>query len=160
MSFDILAHFILQEFLELIAKPVSVWHTELQKRGDQTWVVHEQGYAYPLVRGFYDSGARLADMARMKLDMAAVSASPTMFYYWAEPKLGLQVARLTNDGIHRLTQEHPGKFVGMGTLPMQDLELASRELQRCVEELGFRAVMIGSHVEGVQFDDPGFLPFF
>jgi aminocarboxymuconate-semialdehyde decarboxylase len=160
MSFDIHAHYISQEFLELIEKPGSVWHTELQKRGEQTWVIHEQGYAYPLVRGFYDSSARLADMARMKVDMAAVSAAPQMFYYWAEPKLGLQVARLTNDGIHRLTQEHSGKFLGMGTLPMQDLDLAIRELRRCVDELGFRAIMIGSNVEGVQFDDPRFLPFF
>ncbi len=160
MSFDIHSHFIAQEFLDLIAKTGSVWHTELQKRDDRTWVVHEQGYAYPLVRGFYDAGSRLADMARMKVDMAAVSASPTMFYYWAEPKLGLQVARLTNDGIHRLTREHPGKFVGMGTLPMQDLDLAIRELRRCVDELGFRAICIGSNVEGVQFDDPRFRPFF
>ncbi len=160
MSFDIHSHFIAQEFLDLIAKPGSVWHTELQKRGDRTWLVHEQGYAYPLVRGLYDGDARLADMTRMKVDMAAVSASPTMFYYWAEPKLGLQVARLTNDGIHRLTQAHPGKFVGMGTLPMQDLDLATRELRRCVDQLGFRAIMVGSNVEGIQFDDARFLPFF
>jgi aminocarboxymuconate-semialdehyde decarboxylase len=48
----------------------------------------------------------------------------------------------------------------MGTLPMQSVELATKELRRCVRDLGFKSIQIGSNVQGVQFDDPGFLPFF
>jgi aminocarboxymuconate-semialdehyde decarboxylase len=160
MNFDMHSHFIPQEFVEAIAKPNSPWEAKLVKKGDEPWIIHDQGYGYPLTPGFHNTAARLADMARTKVDMAALSAAPTIFYYYAEPKLALDVAKLTNDAIYRLTKEHPDKFVGMGTLPMQDVDLAIAELRRSVEQLGFRSIQIGSNVQGVQFDDPKFLRFF
>ena len=160
MTFDMHTHMIPPEFIEAISRPGSRWQAKLEQRGSQTWVVHDQGYKYPLSLGFHDTSARLADMARMKLDVAAVSVAPTLFYYWAEPKLALDMAKLANDGIHTLTRKRPDKFVGIGTLPMQDLALAMAELRRCVRDLGFKAILIGSNVEGVQFDEPQFLPFF
>jgi aminocarboxymuconate-semialdehyde decarboxylase len=160
MNFDMHSHFIPQEFVEAISRPGSSWQAKLVKKGDEPWIVHDQGYTYPLSPGFYDTAARIADMDRTKLDMAAVSVSPTLFYYWAEPKLALDVAKMTNDAIYGLTKARPDKFVGMGTLPMQNVDLAITELRRCVNDLGFRAIQIGSNVEGVQFDEPQFLPFF
>jgi len=160
MNFDMHSHFIAQEFVEAISKPGSAWQAKLVEKGEESWMVHDQGYTYPLSPGFYDTAARLADMARMKLDMAVVSVSPTLFYYWAEPKLALDVARMTNDAIYRLTKERPDKFVGMGTLPMQNVEAAITELRRSVRDLGFKSILIGSNVEGDQFDDPQFLRFF
>jgi aminocarboxymuconate-semialdehyde decarboxylase len=160
MNFDMHTHFIPPEFVEAISKPGSAWQARLIKKGDEPWIEHDQGYSYPLTPGFHDTAARLADMARNKLDMGAVSVSPTLFYYWAGPKLAMDVARMTNDGLFALAKTHPDKFVGMGTLPMQDLGLAIKELRRCAGELGFKSVQIGSNVQGVQFDDPQFLPFF
>lgn len=160
MNFDMHSHFIAQEFIEAISKPGSAWQAKLVEKGEESWMVHDQGYTYPLSPGFYDTAARLADMARMKLDMAAVSVSPTLFYYWAEPKLALDVARMTNDAIYRLTKERPDKFVGMGTLPMQNVELAITELRRSVRDLGFKSILIGSNVEGNQFEDHQYLRFF
>ena len=160
MNFDMHSHFIPQEFVDAIAKPGSVWQAKLVKKEGQPWILHDQGYGYPLAPGFHDTAARLADMARTKLDMAAVSASPTIFYYYADAKLALEVAKMTNNGIFGLTREYPDKFVGMGTLPMQDVDLAIKELRRCVQDLGFRSIQIGSNVQGVQFDDPSYLRFF
>ncbi len=160
MNFDMHTHMIPQEFIEAIARPGSRWQARLEQRPDGPWVVHEQGYRYPLQPGFHQIPARLADMARMKLDMAAISLAPTLFYYWAEPMLGLEMARMANDGIRALTREHPDRFVGIGTLPMQDLKLAVEELRRCARDLGFRAILIGTNVEEDEYDDPKFLPFF
>ena len=160
MNFDMHSHFIPREFVEVIKQSDSKWQAKLVQKGEEPWIVHDQGYTYPLVPGFHDTGARLADMARTKVEMSAVSVSPTLFYYWAEPKLALDIAKMTNDAIHGLTKERPDKFVGMGTLPMQDIELAKQELRRCVRDLGFKSIQIGSNVEGVQFDDPKFRSFF
>lgn len=160
MNFDMHTHLIPPEFIEAIRKSGSRWQAKLESQGDETWLVHDQGYRYPLCPGFYDTAARLADMAKAKTEMAAVSLSPTLFYYWAEPKLALDMARLANDGIYALTRECPGKVVGIGTLPMQDLNLAIGELRRCARDLDFKAILIGSNVEGTQFDEPRFLPFF
>ncbi len=160
MTLDMHTHMIPPEFIAAISTPGSRWQARLEKRDGKDWVVHEQGYAYPLSPGFHLTKTRLADMAKMKLDMAAVSLAPTLFYYYAEPGLALDIARMANDGIHALTKEVAGKFVGIGSLPMQELKLAVPELRRCVRDLGFKAILIGTNVEGTQYDDPKFLPFF
>ena len=77
MNFDMHTHFIAPEFVEAISKPGSPWQAKLIKKGDQPWIEHDQGYSYPLTPGFHSTAARLADMACTKLDMAAVSVSPS-----------------------------------------------------------------------------------
>jgi aminocarboxymuconate-semialdehyde decarboxylase len=83
-----------------------------------------------------------------------------MFCYWSKPEHGHDLARLLNDHIAGVVRDHPRRFVGLGTLPMQSPELAIRELERCVGELGLAGVEIGSHVNGVNLDDPSLFPVF
>jgi aminocarboxymuconate-semialdehyde decarboxylase len=77
-----------------------------------------------------------------------------MFSYWAKPRDTLDLSRLLNDHIASLVGEYPTRFVGLGTLPMQEPVLAIRELERCVGELGLAGIEIGSHVNGWNLDDP------
>src|SRR5439155_4487890 len=79
---------------------------------------------------------------------------PVMFSYWAQPQHGLDLARLLNDHIAEVVRQHPGRFAGLGTLPMQAPTLAARELERCVRELGLRGAEIGTHVNGANLDAP------
>jgi aminocarboxymuconate-semialdehyde decarboxylase len=67
---------------------------------------------------------------------------------------------LRNDHIADLVRQHPRRFVGLGTVPLQDAELASREMERCVRELGLCGVEIGTHVNGKNLDHPDHFPFF
>ena len=57
-------------------------------------------------------------------------------------------------------RENPKRFVALGTLPMQAPDLAVRELERCVKELGFPGVQIGSHIKDWNLDAPELLTFF
>jgi aminocarboxymuconate-semialdehyde decarboxylase len=102
---------------------------------------------------------RIKDMDRMGIDIQAVSPSPT-YYYWAEPELGREAARLINNRIAEVVASHPDRFVGMGTVPLQAPELAIAELERLVKELGLRGVEIGTNVAGAELSDPRFRPFF
>jgi aminocarboxymuconate-semialdehyde decarboxylase len=102
---------------------------------------------------------RIKDMDRMGIDIQAVSPSPT-YYYWAEPELGREAARLINNRIAEVVASHPDRFVGMGTVPLQAPELAVAELERLVKELGLRGVEIGTNVAGAELSDPRFRPFF
>ena len=83
-----------------------------------------------------------------------------MFSYWAKPHDTHDLARLLNDHIAEVVGNHPGRFHGLGTLPMQAPDLAVRELERCMKELGLRGVEIGSHVNDWNLDQPELFPVF
>jgi aminocarboxymuconate-semialdehyde decarboxylase len=101
---------------------------------------------------------RLRDMDRMGVDIQAISVAPPQYYYWAEPDLGARASRIQNDNLARIVREHPDRFVGLGTLPLQDVEASLVELDRLVHELGFNGVEICTSVNGADFDDPRFEP--
>src|SRR5437660_9599622 len=90
---------------------------------------------------------RLEDMDRAEVSMQILSTVPVMFSYWAKPRDALDLSRMLNDHIAEIVRAHPNNFAGLGTIPLQDVDLAARELERCVRELGLRGVEIGTHVD-------------
>lgn len=97
---------------------------------------------------------RLKDMDRMGIDIQAISPSPNQTYYWTEPELGADLARLVNDRLAEIVATWPDRFVALGTVPLQNVELALAELERCVKELGLRGVEINPSVNGMDLTDP------
>lgn len=102
---------------------------------------------------------RLADMDRMKVDVQAISVAPPQYYYWTPGHLGRRLARMENDHLAEIVAGHPDRFVGLGTVPLQDVEGAIEELGYVASELGFRGIEICSNAAGDDLDDPRFLPF-
>lgn len=114
----------------------------------------------------WDPVARLAEMdavptsAGGPVRMQVLSTVPVMFAYWAKARDGLDLARLLNDHLAEVVAAYPARFVGLGTLPMQDPDLACAELERCVRALGLRGVQIGSHVNRWNLDEEALFPVF
>ncbi len=108
----------------------------------------------------WDPARRLAECGRDHVSVQVLSTVPVMFSYWARPADGHDLARLLNDHIAGVVASHPRRFIGLGTIPMQDATLAVRELERCVRELEFPGVQIGTHVQGADLDDPALFPVF
>lgn len=108
----------------------------------------------------WDPARRLAECDRDHVSVQVLSTVPVMFSYWARPADGHDLARLLNDHIAGVVAASPRRFIGLGTIPMQDATLAVRELERCVRELGFPGVQIGTHVQGTDLDDPALFPVF
>jgi len=107
-----------------------------------------------------DIEVRLKDMDAMGIDVQALSVAPPQYFYWADPELGATLARMVNDNLADIVSGHPDRFVGLATVPMQDVTRAVAELERCVNELGFRGVEINTNIAGRDLDDPRFRPFF
>jgi len=108
----------------------------------------------------WDPSRRLEECDRAGVDVQVLSIVPVLFSYWAKPEHGHDLARLLNDHIAETVRGHPTRFAGLGTLPLQDPELAARELRRCVQELGLAGVEIGSHVGDWNLDEPALFPVF
>jgi aminocarboxymuconate-semialdehyde decarboxylase len=97
---------------------------------------------------------RLRDMDRMGIDIQAVSPAPNQCYYWTEPELGLELSRTVNDRLAEIVATWPRRFVALGTVPLQHVDLAVAELERCVKTLGLRGVEINPSVNGMDLTDP------
>lgn len=97
---------------------------------------------------------RLQDMDRMGVDVQAVCPAPFQFFYFTEPDHGAQLAREVNEGIAKLVADTPERFVGLGSVPLQDAQLAVRELEYAVNALGLRGVEICTNVNGRNLTDP------
>lgn len=108
----------------------------------------------------WDPHKRIADMDKEGIDVQVLSPIPVTLSYWATPEAGLDLARIQNNFIASVVKEHPSRFAGLGTVPLQDPENAVREMDRAIHELGLHGIEIGSNVNGNNLDDPSLNEFF
>jgi aminocarboxymuconate-semialdehyde decarboxylase len=157
---DVHSHVVPPAVAEAVAADPTGFSARIEEGGSgEKRVVHDQGYAYPLFEEFTDPEAKLQAMDRKGLDISVLSPPPPLFYYWAEAEMGVRVARMVNDGIAEFVATNPNRFRGMATVPLQDPDAAVAELERAVAAHGFRAVEVGTSVEGTQLSDARFRRF-
>jgi len=107
----------------------------------------------------WDATVRMKEMDDTEVTVQVLSTIPVLFNYWANPKHGLETSRFFNDHIASVVEQHPDRFVGLGTLPLQNIDLAIKEMERCIVELKMPGIEIGSNINGRNLSDPYFNPF-
>ena len=102
---------------------------------------------------------RMEECNHQHVDVQVLSTVPVMFSYWATPKDTLTLSKFLNDHIAEIVERYPTRFVGLGTVPMQDPKLAIKELERCMK-IGLSGIQIGSHINDWNLSEPALFPVF
>jgi aminocarboxymuconate-semialdehyde decarboxylase len=102
---------------------------------------------------------RFTDMDQMGVDMQLVMPPPPQCYHTVALEYAVPAAQMINDGIAEFVSKHKDRFVPTGTVPMQDGNEAAKELERCMNKLGFKGIEILTNVDGKELSDPAFAPF-
>jgi aminocarboxymuconate-semialdehyde decarboxylase len=115
-----------------------------------------------LVRGeaaFFNPSRRLDAMEASGVDAEVVSPLPPLLAYELPAERALELARQANDSIAQLCAAAPDRLMGLGTVPLQDPDLAAEELSR-IGGAGLCGIEIGSNVGGTSLGNERFLSFF
>jgi aminocarboxymuconate-semialdehyde decarboxylase len=108
----------------------------------------------------FKEDVRLKDMDDTGVTMQVLSTIPVLFNYWAKAADGLETSRFFNDHIAECVTKEPDRFIGIGTVPLQDVDLAIKEMERCVKELKMPGLEIGSNINGKNLSEKEFFPFY
>jgi aminocarboxymuconate-semialdehyde decarboxylase len=108
----------------------------------------------------FDAGVRLEEMDGTGVTMQVLSTIPVLFNYWAKSADGAETSRFFNDHIAETVDKTPHRFKGIGTVPLQDIDMAIREMERCMTELTMPGLQIGSNINGMNLGDPALFPFY
>ena len=121
----------------------------------------QNGVMFPtIVEALTSPAARIEQMDRMGVDVQGLATFVSEYFYWTPADLGAELARMQNDNLAQAVEDYPDRFVGLGaTVPLQNVDLAIAELDRVVDELGFKGLQIGGTVNGHNLDEPRFRPF-
>lgn len=107
----------------------------------------------------WDGQRRLEEMKVMGVTHQVVSPMPELLSYWLHSEDALALTRFMNEDLAALCKSDPERFTGLGAVPLQDVPLAIRELERCLH-LGLAGVEIGSNIDGKPLGHPDHEPFF
>ncbi len=116
------------------------------------------GFTSPKVR--FTPEERLKDMDAQGVDVQVLSIHTPFFGYHLDAAQGRALAREVNGEIAATARQFPTRFAGLATLPMQDVKSAIDELEHAVTKLGLKGAELDTNVNGEQWDEPKFLPFF
>jgi aminocarboxymuconate-semialdehyde decarboxylase len=141
---DVHAHLTPRRFVEAVAGGRG-WHGMSDDDGE-LWNP----------RNLWEPKQRIEEMDELRIDVQVISPTDCFYQYHQEASVAARIAAEVNEEIAETVRGNPDRFRGIGTLPMQDPDLAVSHARELVTGLGLTGVMIDDHVNGVLYDDPRF----
>jgi aminocarboxymuconate-semialdehyde decarboxylase len=160
MAIDLHCHIFPPEYLRLARTDGERIGARIYRRDDgRTFLQAPGDFDYPLTDDLWSVPALTAALARRHLTGAALSVAPPTLSYWAEAGLAADISAANNDSVAEVVRGDPQRFVGLATVPLQDVPRAIRELERAMKLPEIRGVMIASHVGPKNLDHPDLFSF-
>jgi aminocarboxymuconate-semialdehyde decarboxylase len=158
---DIHTHILPKNFPDFSKKFGDDRFVSLRHTGSNCAEMIQDGKTFRKVdHRLWESAKRIEDCDQTGVRVQVLSTVPVLFSYWAKGHDALELSRYLNDHIAQTVAEGNERFLGLGTVPLQDLRFAIPELERCKKELKLSGVEIGTHVNGMNLDDPKLFPFY
>ena len=107
----------------------------------------------------WDPSQKIKDFTRLEVTKQVLSPIPILFYYWAPKNEAEETSKFVNDYTSKVVNDFPNYFYGLGTVPLQNIDLAVKEAERCKKN-GLLGIEIGSNVNGRNLSEPEFHDFF
>ncbi|HET9312276.1 MAG TPA: amidohydrolase family protein [Actinomycetota bacterium] len=159
-SIDVHWHHVPKAFADaVVSGAVPIAGQVVTKDDGSALVKLDNGFKQPLPGFLTDPATIVADLDAAGLDAACASIAPPLSHLDCDPQIGLGVSRAINDAYAEVAEEHDGRILPMANVPLQDVDLALQELQRVVDDYGFKGVQVGSNIDGKNLGDESLFPF-
>ena len=157
MRIDVHTHFVFLDFTKHLEGRSALPRSTLE---DGTYFTQcTEAFRMPAVPRVVDMDVKLRDLDDMGIDVSVLSHGVP-----GPERLGGQeaddwAARI-NDHLAGIIQAYPGWFIGWGTIGFGDAGRAIAELDRCVNQLGFKGIQLYSNVNGRALDSADLIPLY
>ena len=162
MKIDVHAHYVPQDCIgEVTGLDGHIYGLRIAQEGlrQMPYTHNSRNIAFEAEQ-IYAIERRLKDMDAQLVDIQVLSVPPFFFFYAIDPAQCLDLCRKINDAFAETVRDYPKRFVALANLPMQEPQMAARELERSVRELGLSGAEICSNINGKNLDDKSFAPFY
>ncbi|OPX10704.1 aminocarboxymuconate-semialdehyde decarboxylase [Mycobacterium sp. AT1] len=154
-------HLIDPDLAPLVTGPDGPPHLAVERIDETTAMITLRGKPYRTIDDrCWSPQRRIADMDRDGIAVHVLSPIPVTFCYDTPVGAAADFARAQNEFSARLVTDDPDRFAALGTVPLQDPDVATHELRRIMSHPGFLGIEIGAQVAGIELADPSLDEFF
>ena len=157
MIIDTHAHIIVPEILRE-ATPAEEWRPRVVWENNRQFIEYGPKRIGSATREFVQIEKILGEMTKSGVDAVLLCPWVSLVRYEATPQESLAACQVQNDALAGLVKKYPKRIAALGMIPLQDVPLAIKELERLMKS-GLSGVEIGTHVNGVYPGDARFRPF-
>ncbi|MEK6409365.1 MAG: amidohydrolase family protein [Acidobacteriota bacterium] len=158
MKLDLHTHYYPEIFFQMLRDIPSEFSFAKDPTG-RTIITHRGARFFGVTPPMSDPAKRIEDMDRVGIDVEIISLStPNIFF--ADEARQPEVARILNDAYAELIAEHPDRFKGFASIPMDAPDHALEELHRAIDQLKLNGVVLLSNIKGRALTSPSYRPFF
>lgn len=169
MGYDVHSHWLPYEYIEMARAGEGGDEIKIVKNKEGKEMLEfggeygKEGRVYhrlPIQEQYYNWDLRFADWDKMGLEKVAVSIQPMSFHHNAPVDFAVKIHRFFNDELAKVQKKYSSRVVGLGSLPMADVDASVAELHRSMKELGLKGVQVGSNVQGVNLGNKKYWPIY
>jgi aminocarboxymuconate-semialdehyde decarboxylase len=156
---DLHTHVVPNALVGASARRHRLWPM-LEMRGDDRAAVLIDGKAFREIDSrSWQVDRRLGDMAEDGTDIQVLSPMPELLSHWLPADVADDLSTIMNEHIAGMVAAAPSKFRGIGMVPMQDVDLATKRLDD-IRARGLCGVEIGTHIDGMPLGDSKLIDFY